>query len=244
MPVKACHVRILVDEYDFSGVSNSAIVESTTAILEYSVFQNCAILKLPDTTAMMMEHNGFFTAPDAGQLEAEMYAKLGTTEELLVAMIFGTLYDTPVAYVLNLAFSQQLRLNSQTAALMTVSGSWHSANGLNWSGYQIHEGVLSATGPTTAKDFVNSSSDGGKAFLFVKGIFGTPTTITIKVQGYTDASFASPVDLGTFSFSESGAYQINLASTVHRHIRLNLTSLGGADSVTVVAIVCSNGVTY
>lgn len=242
MTVKACNVRIYVDKYDLTAKSNVLTIDNNIGVLEYSVFGDCSVLKLPNVSEMMVEHGGFFTTPDAGELEKEIYDSLGDTSDVVSAFIVGTHYDTPIAYVLDDSFSATLRLNAQTNQLLTVNGNWKNKT-TKYRGYEVYRGTISSTGAQTQDDF-GAAGNTGKAYLFVQTITGTATSAAIKVQGDSDAGFSSPVDLGTFTFSATGVQELTFNSTVHRYIRINCTSLGGATSFLVACVVCSSGVTF
>ena len=67
--------------------------------------------------------------------------------------------------------------------------------------------------------------------MHVSAIGGTATSATIDVESSIDnLSFASE---GTFTFSAVGGFTLALSGTVNRYLRINLTSMGGATSITL-----------
>ncbi len=244
MPVKSYQARILVDGFDFSNTSNTLKVDTDAQALEYNTFQEPAALSIPGVPKASIEHGGYYNGKAAGTLEAELYTRLGTGAVVVVAVILDTAGAVPVAYVIPSSYNQQLTINAPVKELLTVMGKWPTANGRMYRGYQVARATISATGAVTGIDFGAGGIAGGKAWLFVQAITGTATNATIKVQSDSAADFGSAADEGTFTFSAVGAYEIDLAGTVGRYVRLNCTSKGGATSFLVLAVVALSGVTY
>lgn len=245
MPIRGCQTKILIDEFDLSGQSNSVELAADVAVLDYVNFQECYQQRVPGLPMASIAHNGYFNGSGAGQLEEELYARLGSGNDVFVGVILGTSLTAPVGYVLPTSFGQQLKLNAPVNELLTINGNWAggSANQLR-RGLQLPLGTaVAATGAQTGIDFGAAGSTGGKAYLFVTGIAGSATNATIKVQSDSASNFATAADEGTFTFSAVGAYELSLSGTIGRHIRANVTSLGGATSLTFLMVVCVNGVT-
>ncbi len=100
-----------------------------------------------------------------------------------------------------------------------------------------------ATGAGTVVTLPAAGSAGGKAYLFVRGISGAAVNATITVQCAAAVGFSSPTTLGTFTFSGVGVVGLTLPSTVQQYVRINVTGMGGASSITAAAVICVNDVT-
>jgi hypothetical protein len=243
--VRAYQTKILIDSLDLSGQTNGIVLNTETTVHEYAVLQNGGQLKLAGLPYGSIEHNGYHSSPAAGQLEYELNARLGSSSAIVVAAIFGTSLAIPIGYVLPTTFGQQLKVKAAIAGLIEVAGMWPAKSDNLIRGYQVHYGVISATGATSTIDFAAAAAGAGsKAYLFVQAKTGTITNAAVTVQSSAASNFASPTDRGTFTFSGLGAFAIALTGTLGRYVRLNCTDLGGATDFTVLGVVCSFGNTF
>lgn len=252
MPI-ASLARILVDGYDLSSRSMSVGVNTDVGVLEYTSLDSLARNAVPDVPTSGITHNGYFSNPDAGELERAFWDNLGSTaNDILVTIALGTQGTVIPSYTLQTAYSLNMKLNAAAKQLVTADGEWRSgaSSAPMRRGYQLFTGLLSATGAQTGVDFGAAGSAGGIAFMHVTAVTGTATNATITVQGATDDIFTTPVTLGTFTFSGTSttglqSLAVSLGSgTVHRYLRANCTSKGGATSFYVSVFACSANVTY
>lgn len=246
MPIRGCQTKILIDEWDLSGQSNSVGITADVAVLDYVTFQNCYQQRVPGLPMSAIQHNGYFSGPGAGEMEEELHARLGSGNDVIVGVILGTSLAAPVGYCLRTAFGQQLRLNAPVAELLTVEGNWtgNTAEGLQ-RGLQVAfataEDSTGAVG--SGADFGAAGSAGGRAFLFLQDIEGTATDAEILIESDSASNFGTAATEGTFTVSAVGGYSVALSGTVGRYIRANINDLGGADSLTFLIVVCVEGVT-
>lgn len=252
MPIKALG-RVLVNGYDLSSESTSLSVATAVNTVEWQTIDQSTANTLPDTPTSNITHNGYFSDEDPGGLENQLYDALGTTDATYITALLGTQLTVPVGYTLESAWSDQMTVTAAAGELITVEGNWLSraTDVPMLRGYLLHSGLANATGPLgTAVDFGAAGAAGGFAHLHVTAVVGTATSATITVQGSTALAMTTPVTLGTFTFSGNSttgiqSVRISLGTgTVHRYQRLNVTSLGGATSFTIVAVSASKGVTY
>lgn len=245
MPIKGYNSKILLDQYDLSGATNGWTLNTEVKSLDHAVLQNAGQLRLPGLAMASVEHHGYYNGPSASNLEYELNTRLGSSSTIRLAVIAGTGQTTPVAYVLNSTWNQQLKYKAVTEGLLEIDGNWPVGSEKMVRGYVVVSATtVSATGAIANIDFGAGGTAGGKAFLQVQTITGSATNATIKVQSDTDSGFATVADEGTFTFSAVGMYQIDLSGTVDRYVRLNCTSKGGATSFLVIGIVALSGVTY
>lgn len=238
MPVAAKHTKILVDEFDFSGSTNAAGMSSTVAALDTTAFQDDAMTQIAGLPGGMLTQNGYYTGPDAGDIEAELYARQAADNDVYVAILFGTNVADCPAYIAPTSFGQNFKLNSPAAEVITLSAEWAAAAGLR-RGIRLHEGELTATGEQASVDMGAAGTDGGTLFLFVQAIDGTGVTVDIE-DSSDDVTFAQ---VGQKDVDAVGVYVLDNAGAIDRYARINLTDLGTATAVTFTAIWTVAGVT-
>lgn len=246
MAVKGKNTRLLVNQWDFSGVSNSLEVALNVPNEECTVFTSTGKEYLAMSTEGTITQNGYFDDAAAGTFESSMQSALASSTGLYVAALFGTDVDDCPAYVAPATNINNLTISSPANGLMTVQGEWYQGNGI-LRGTRIFGGSVTGTGLTTPiVDLGAAGSTGGKAWLFVQSITGTATNAVVRVVGNnsTPPVWTSPTTEGTFTFSTVGAYEIALTGTIFRHLRLNVFDMGGATGFTFVCIVAVDGVTY
>lgn len=241
MAIKGTYTRILIDEFDFSGVSNSLEVAVSSESFDVTAFQDTGNVFLSGVASGTITQAGYFDGGAADGFEAEMYARLGSTTGVTVSALFGTQTTGCPAYVLPGTSGRELSISSPVNGIVTLNGTWSEGTGIR-RGRRVFGGTISATGAQTAIDFSAAGSAGGSAYLFIQAITGSASSATITVQSSSDNSTFA--DEGTFTFSAVGVQTVTMTGAVNRYIRLNCTSLGGATNFTVVGIACVAGVTY
>lgn len=243
MPVKGTQTRLLVNQWDFSGVSNALKVELKLNREECTVFQATAKEYVAIDNDGTISQQGYFVDSGADTFEEEIAESILNASSLTVAALVGTSTAACPAYVARDATTNAMKVGGKTDGLLTLSGDWISGGNI-FRGLRAFSGTISATGTQTYIDLGAAGSAGGYGWLFVQTITGTATSATITVQSDDNTSFTTPATEGTFTFSAVGAYEIALTGTVDRYVRLNCTSTGGATSFVVVGVVAVSGVTY
>lgn len=245
MAVKGKNTRLLVNQYDFSGVSNSLEVALAVESEDATVFTSTGKEMIAVNTSGTITQNGYFEDVTAGSFEASMQSALANNTPLFVAALFGTDTDPCPGYVARLTDISGLTIASPANGLITVQGEWTQGSGL-LRGYRIYSGSVTATGVTSPViDLGGTGAAGGRAWLFVQSITGSATNATISVITSQVANdWNSPTGEGTFTFSAVGGHEIQLNTSVYRYMRLNVTSLGGATGLQFTCIAAVSGVTY
>jgi hypothetical protein len=241
MPVPARYTRLLIDEFDFSSDHSGLTFTVANAPIDVPAFQTEGLQRLPGPVSATLQHNGYYTGPDVGDLEAELHDRLGSETAVYVATLFDTRAVGNPAYVLPSTWGQQLTLDAPIDKLLTVAGNW--AEGPVQRGYVLVDGELTATGAGTAVTLPGAGAAGGKGYLFVRAIDGAAVDAEITVECDTADDFPSATTVGTFTFAAVGVVAIDLDDVVETYVRINVTDLGGADGFTVACIVCVDGVT-
>lgn len=239
MAVNAKNTRFLLNEFDFSGSTNSIDLSVTVDKLEATPFQVAGkeyVAATPDTT---MTVAGYFVT-DTGEIEDEINTAFdaGTCD---AAAILDTTSTQAQAYVMPGAKVVSYDISAATGSVITINCELASGTGVK-HGWRIFSGTISSTGAQTAYDFGSAGSDGGYAYLFVQAITGSATDATIDVES-CDTEGGSYASEGTFTFSDVGVQAVTMSGTVNRWIRLNATDLGSATNFTVVGIAAVSGVT-
>jgi len=243
MPVKGTKTRVLVDAWDFSGQSNSVSVNIASSTEDVTPFQADAAETMPGETTGTITQGGYFNDVGAGYLEQELAAIIENEDEVYVGVMFGTDDAGCATYISKLASLGEMEIDAPVSGMITVSGTWTKGEGMT-RGKALAQNAVTGTGALTGVDFGAAGAAGGSAYLWVTGITGNATNATVTVQGSTTVGFASPVTLGTFTFSEEGGYTVSLGTgTVQRYLRLNVTSMGGSTGLTLRAAAVVNGVT-
>lgn len=243
MAVRSTYTRLLVNQWDFSGSSNSLELSLQAERQDCTVFQATAKEFVVLGAEGEIKQQGYFLDSVANSLEAEISESILNAESLTVAALYGTDTTACAAYVARGATTDSMTITAETGGLITFAGSWVPGSGIV-RGLRAFSGTISATGTQSYIDLGAVGSAGGYAWLFVQTITGTATSATITVQSDDNTSFTTPATEGTFAFSAVGAQEIALTGTVDRYVRLNCTSMGGATSFVVVGVVATSGVTY
>lgn len=246
MATKGRYTRLLVNEFDFSGVTNKIGVKLGADRLETTAFQETAATSIAGDTTGSISSNGYFQNADAGEFVQEMQESIANTEALYVAALFGTDVAACEAFVARATNTGALDIEAVTGGLITTAAEWHQGTGIR-RGFRVWTGTISATGAQAAPAYIDLAipgAAGGAAWLFVQNITGAATNATIQVQSATATNFTTPATKATFTFSAKGGYEQPMTGVVDRYLRINTTSLGGATNFTVVVIAGVAGVTY
>lgn len=245
MALKASKQAILVDEFIFNCDTSS--VETTIDVAELDTSNLCDgddAAYVPGLRTWRITQNGYFDGVSADGIEKELYDRLGVTGAQITHVINRDTTNE-VTYTLADAFNAELPLSAVTAEIITMNGAWAATD----SGYRgrlvSYNTAISATGNGTSIDLGSAGSAGGYFFLHVHQIdddtSGTSTNSAIKMQSSSDdATFA---DEATITFSATGGFAAAMSGTVNRYIRISTSSLGGATSLEVTALVYVANVT-
>lgn len=244
MAGNAINTRVLMGGYRLSSQTNSITISTTAATQDVTAFEDTGkqYIVLPPESSI--EINGYLTAnaDDTGTWEKMATDALTTADTIARVFSESSTFTGQPADVLPGATTTNLQLNFPVAGVMTISGTFNSSTGLR-HGICVYSGTVSATGETTPVDIGAAGSAGGVAYLFVTTETGTGTSAEIDIESATTSggTYASE---GTFTFSGIGVVAVALSGTVNRHLRINVTDLGGATSWFVTCIACVSGVTY
>jgi hypothetical protein len=240
-PVPTRHTRLLIDHHDFSLDTASLTLTLAADAIDAPALQMDALQRIPGNPSAKLEHNGYYTGPDAGQLEAELAQRLGSTTPVTLAVLFDTRTPGNPAYVLENIWGEQLTLDTPIDKLLTLAGAW--AEMPAYRGLTLYDGALTAIGagpvltlPTTAAS--------ARAWLFVSAITGATAGIDINLYSDDNPALPDPAAHGLITFNAVGVYPLDLANTpIQRYISFSLDDLGGADALTCTLVAAFPGIT-
>jgi hypothetical protein len=241
MALKATQSRIYVDRFDFSSVTSGYDLRATVGEGEATVLTSDGLDYDPLLPMVELLHRGYVTTVGAaGAFEKEAYDRLGLGSSLVGLEVDTEIVASPV-WMLPGTQNKDMKFAFPAANVMTFEGTWgFSPSGKR--GWRVAKGLIAATGTQTPVDFGAAGVNGGDAFLWVQAITGTATNAAFKIQHAT-TSGGTYTDLGTFTVSSVGAFQLSFAGGVNRWIRFSTTGMGGATGFTLMAAVGVNGIT-
>lgn len=241
MPVKAYNTRLLVDQFDMSADTAGLNLSLAAEAIEAPALQASAAQYIGGNAKGTIEQNGYWNGGAAGLIDNEIYSRLGTETPCIVSVCFDTTAVGNPAYTQQTTWASQMNIDAPVDGLLAMANKFED---LTSRGLCVAHGTISATGGQTIIDFGTAGTNGAWAALHVRAITGTATNATFTVQHSTTLGFGSPSTLISFTaLSAVGAQVATAAGSVNRYIRLNCTSLGGATSLAVTAIVGVTGVT-
>lgn len=239
--VPARYVRLLIDEFDFSTDTSGLTLGVNVAAIDAPTLQMDALQRLAGMSGAKLEHNGYYTGPDVGDLERELSARLGTQTPVTVMVLLDTRTIGNPAYVLPATWGEQLTLEAPLSDLLTLSGAWGEMPAQR--GVVLLDGAVTATGAGAVIALPVGSLAGGVAYLAVRAIQGTAVNASVLVEGDDNAGMSSPTTLVNFAFSATGVYSFVIGGAVERYVRIQTADLGGADGFTATVVLCVNSVT-
>ena len=240
MGIKACNTRVLIDEFDFSGDTQGVTLSLTAAALEANTLQTCARKYIAGMTGGSIEQKGYWLGHEAGDIESEIYDRLGAATPVIVSVLFDTRALGNPAYMMVAAAESKLTTDAPIDGLLTLAA---TGDGVTQRGLAVAHQTFAGTTAAAGVDFGTPGVDGGWAALHVRAIVGAASNATFVVESDDNSGFTSPATEGTFTVSDVGATVIDLTGAIDRYIRLRCTNLGGATSLAVTAIVGVTGVT-
>lgn len=243
MAIKGTESRLLVDEFDLSCETSQLVVsiemsEEDVTTLCSTAYEYAAVL-----SSMSINQDGYMNEVDEdGSLEKELYTRLGVQDSVVCALLRTGLPQS-VGYILDTTFGASMEITAPATSVITLNGTWGVGDSRH-RGIRVFGGeetAVTTTGAQTAEAHTDPGTDGGEAYLFVHDVTGSLTTATIALQDSTTEG-GTYANLGVFSVTDVGVYKITFSGAVNIWHRLNVTSMGGATSITMTCVSCVNGV--
>jgi hypothetical protein len=234
-------VRLLVDEFDFSGDTSGVTLTLTGSAIDAPALQQTALQRIAGDAGLKVEHSGYYTGPDAGELEAELTARLGTETPAAVAVLLDTRAVGNPAYVAWRAWGEQVTVETPIDGLVTLSGAWGEMPG--YRGVVLFDGEVTAVGAGAVVDLGSTAGTGGQVFVFVRSIDGAAVDASVAVESDVVVGMDSPAMLAAVVFSAVGVFAAGIALPVEQYVRMTVDDLGGADGLTLAVVLCVDGVT-
>jgi hypothetical protein len=235
--VPARYVRLLIDQFDFSTDTSGLTLALNVAAIDAPSLQMDALQRLAGMSGAKLEHNGYYTGPDVGNLERELSARLGTQTAVTLMVLLDTRTIGNPAYVLPATWGEQLTIEAPLSDLLTLSGAWGEMPAQR--GIVLLDGAVTATGTGGVVTLPVGSVAGGHAYLSVRALSGVAATdIQVLVQSDDNAGMSSPTNLDSFDFDAVGVYSVVIGGAIDRYLRIQVADLGGADGFTATLVVC------
>lgn len=239
MTVAARHTKILIDEFDFSGDNNVFAVETSIATLDVTGFQADAIRQIPGLPGGMISHGGYYTGADAGDIEAEMQSRQGDAGSAYVAVLLGTNTAGCPAYIVPTTWGQMLKHNMPFDGILTLNGEWPAAAGMR-RGLRLRDATIVATGAGASVDLGAGGTAGGTLYLFVQATNGENVAVAVEHSANGSTGWTAKA---TGEIDDEGVVVVAFSGSINRYVRINVTSLGTATSVQLIAILAVTDVT-
>lgn len=251
MAHRGIYSRVLVNEFDFSGVSTDLGVEINGNSLDATTFQATTKENVAAPTESTISQSGFFAYDSANtdqNLEAALKTYLETAQANVSALILTDLAACP-SYTKQNCTSASMSIEAAVADLLKVSGDWGGdpiRRGLRAFGKHStwSNGIISATGGKPYIDTGAQGLNGGIGILHIHDITGTATNAAIDLEADSDTGFGTALTKATFTFSAVGIQIVNFTGVTNRYLRANCTTLGGATDFTVTLLAVVRGVTH
>ena len=179
MGIKACNTRVLIDEFDFSGDTQGVTLSLTAAALEANTLQTCARKYIAGMTGGSIEQKGYWLGHEAGDIESEIYDRLGAATPVIVSVLFDTRALGNPAYMMVAAAESKLTTDAPIDGLLTLAATW---DGVTQRGLAVAHQTFAGTTAAAGVDFGTPGVDGGWAALHVRAIVGAASNATFVVE--------------------------------------------------------------
>lgn len=232
--------RMLVDQYSLSPYFNSASISLSCDLSETQTFgQNWKRREVPGLRDGSVSLAGFLET-GAGASEAVLRAALNDSDGQIFTL---APYGLAIGSLVELGQMVEGSYNVTTAEndVNQASAEFQAEGGLDL-GVALHDHTAeTAIGDYTSVDETAATSEGGVGHLHVTAFTGT--NATFKVQHSTDNVVW--VDLIAFTqVTAVGAQRIEVAGTVNRYVRGQMSAATGLTSTTFSIAFARRGYAY
>lgn len=243
MALAGNQARVFLDSVDLSCVTSSLNVETTTGEYDATTLCSTVMEYRPGLNQGSIGLDGFFDGVGTGGEEAALVAALGATNKNVAAIFDFQSLPAP-AYVIENGSNMSMTWSVPTDGLITINGSFKGKEGVKRGKVLHYQASRGATGILTAQQIVGvTGTDVGRAILFFHGYTGSLSgPLTATVQSSADG-VGSWVTEGSFSLNNPGSQGVAITTPTGEYFALNITSLGGATTVSVSLIVVIDGIT-
>lgn len=252
MAHRGIYSHILVNQFDFSGISTDMAVEITGNSIDATTFQSTAkknVVAPTESTirqTSLWRHDTATPTPDVN-VDAAMNTYLGNAAATVSALIMTEVAACP-SYTQQNCSTATMSIEAATAELLRINGDWvgdSARRGLRVFGKHStwSNGVVSSAAASTGIDTGAAGSNGGIAILHLHTITGATTGIDITLQSDSDSGFGTAATEASFTMTAVGVQVVNMTGTVNRYLRINTTDLGGATSFVATVLAVVRGVT-
>lgn len=251
MATRGIYSRILVNQYDFSGISTDMGIDISGNSLDATTFQATAAQSVQAPFESTISQSSLWRHDSTNgdvSVGATMNTYLGSATATVSALIMTDVAACP-SYTMQNCSTGSMNLQAATAELLKIDGEWNgdgARRGLRVFGKHAtwsSTGTISATGAQTHIDTGAVGSNGGIAILHLHSINGASTGTDIDLESDDNTGFTSAAIEASFTLTAAGVQVINLTGTVDRYLRMNVTDMGGLTSFTCTLLAVVRGVT-
>jgi hypothetical protein len=240
--MRGTDVRVFLNELDISGDTAEVTLDTTVEEYEAATLTSFIADYSPGINSGEIGINGYLNGVEDG-FEDKLRGALATSGQVVAMLLDYTSLPAP-AYVCENSHENNLTWASPVDGLITMEGTFKAKRGVKRGKLLEFKSVRSATGIGSAVQLPGALVGmSGKAFVFLHAVGGTQTTpVTLKVQSSANGT-TGWADEASFSFADLGAQAIAISSPAGAYFAVDVTSLGGATSVTISWIISLDGLT-
>ncbi len=243
--VKGKWTRVLIGRRDASGAMASVEIRAAITTEDTTTFQATAREYTTTGIESTIDVDGYITGLTIADPERTIQARFGTTLMDHIGVLLQedgiTELGMPI-YVLPMSEPDSYAISTPVAGIMAINASFSQRVTPMRRGLLLFRGAVTSTGVKGAIDFPAGGVAGGDVWLWVQDYDTKPTdaVITISSAPNEGGTFANEA---TLTFSDTGSYYAAMTGAIDKRLRVSVTNLGGATSLTFVIAVGINGVT-
>jgi len=235
--------KVYVDEFDFSGYTNSINLAFTNNLPEVTCFSDTAlefVEGLPSATATI---NGFFDTTDNGYDE-QMFVNIGDGAKHYLGLFPGSdASHGDIGYELQAQVSSQPR-PTEVAGAVLLNCDWTSEGGI-YRATSMANAAVSGTGAIANSNKNLGTTSANTVFVAtIRCIAFDGTTITVRVQESSDdGSGDAYADIAglTTTLTAIGVTRVSTTSATEAWKRVNIQAFTGTSMTILVTCGTESG---
>jgi len=240
MAILGNKTRILYGFYDMSGDTYEWEVSQTVGETENTVLTSQAMEYIPNIVEGSLTFSGYLRVTTADSVESRLNNVLTSGTESVAVLMNYQSFPSPAIIFPN-AFNNSVNFSSSVNELLTFNGGIRSRSAVLRGNAVCYSKTVTATGADPSVQIPSIvATNTGTIFFFLHSFTGTfSSNATVQVQSSannstftTNATFTTNVEK-SIALPTSPAY-------AGSYIRANVTSLGGASSLTYSIVVTKN----
>jgi|TARA_Y100000310_G_scaffold317685_1_gene370836 hypothetical protein len=235
--------KVYIDEFDFSGYTNSINLAITNNLPEVTCFGDSGpefVEGLPSATATI---NGFFDTTDDGYDE-QMWANIGDNTKHYLGLFPGSdASHGDIGYELQAQISGQPRPHEVAGAVL-LNCDWTSEGGIYRATSMANEAVAGTGAITNSNKNLGATSANTVFVATIRCTAFNGTTITVRVQESSDdGSGDAYADISGLAatFTAIGVTRVSTTSATEAWKRVNIQTFTGTSMTIFVTCGTESG---